>query len=60
MRARLDDPVSRSRIEGALAEADPFDRAVAAALAGAAEAPKAEADALAELDARLGRLARRA
>ena len=58
--AKLDDTVSRLRIEGALAEADPFDDAMTAAVAGAAEALKSEAGALADLDARFGRLARRA
>ena len=38
---------------------DPFDEALIAVLLGAAEALKVEADALAEIEARFGRMARR-
>ena len=47
----------RREAEGA--EADPFDDALVAAVLGAAETMKAEVAALAEVEARLGRLARR-
>ena len=42
------------------AEADPFDEAMIAAVLGAAQALKAESDALVEIEARLGKMARRA
>ncbi len=58
-RAKLDDLVDAVRREAEGAENDPFDDAMLAAVVGIAEALKAEADALAELEARLGRLARR-
>lgn len=57
---KLGDLVSRLRIEGALTQADPFDDAMVAAVTGVAVALAAEADALKKLEARLGRLARRA
>ncbi len=59
-RAKLDRFAAAVRREAEGAEADPFDSAMAAALDGSAEVLKAEADAFAELKARLGRLARRA
>ncbi len=40
------------------AEADPFDKAMIAAVLGIADALKAEADALVDLGMRLGRLTR--
>ncbi len=59
-RAKLDDLAQSVRREADAADADPFDEAMVAAVIGIAEAMKAEAGALADLDARLGRLARRA
>ena len=58
-RARLDELQTIVRREAEGAEADPFDDAMVAAVAGAAEAMKAGADALAEAEARIGKLARR-
>ncbi len=57
---RLDCLTAAAHREAEGAEADPFDDAMMAALASVAEALKAEADALAELEARLGKLAQRA
>lgn len=51
--ARLDDLAAHVRREAEGAEADPFDDAMLAAVAGLAEAMKAEASALAELEAGL-------
>ena len=59
-RAKLDDCLAAVRREGEGAEADPFDDAMLAAVLGAAEALKAEADALAEVERQVGRMARRA
>ena len=59
-RAKLDRLTAAVRREAEGAEADPFDEATVAALAGVAGALKAEADGFAELEARLGKLARRA
>ena len=59
-RARLDGLTSAVRREVESAEADPFDDAMVAAVVGLAEGLKGEAGALAELEARLGKLARRA
>ena len=58
-RARLDELQAAIRREAEGAEADPFDDAMVAAVLGAAEALKDDADALAEIEARLGRLARK-
>ena len=58
--ATLDDVVVTLRREADAAEADPFDQAMIAAVLGAAEALKAAADALAELEMHLGKLARNA
>ena len=57
-RTRLDDLGSALRREAEGAEADPFDEAMVAAVLGAAEAMKAEAAALSEVEGRLGKLAR--
>ena len=51
-RAKLDDCLAAVRREGEGAEADPFDDAMLAAVAGLAEAMKAEANVLAEIEAR--------
>ena len=51
-RAKLDDVVVTLRREADAAEADPFDEAMVAAVVGLADALKAEADALAEIEAR--------
>ncbi len=59
-RARLGDLQVAVRREAESAEADPFDEAMVAAVIGLADALKAEADALAEMEARLRMLARRA
>ncbi len=59
-RAKLDGFVGAVRREAEGAESDPFDDAMLAAVVGIAEAMKAEAGALAEVEARLGKLARRA
>jgi hypothetical protein len=58
-RARLDDLVGTLRREIEGSEADPFDDAMVAAVVGVAEAMKAETDAMADAEARLGRVARR-
>ncbi len=58
-RAKLYDIVAAVRREADGAEADPFDEAMIAAVLGAAEAMKAEADALAAVAVRQGKLARR-
>lgn len=58
--AKLDGLQAVVHREGEGAEADPFDDAMMAAVVGVAEALKAEADALVEIEARLGKLARRA
>lgn len=59
-RARLDALHATIQREAEGAEADPFDDAMLAAVAGVVEALKAEADALAEVEARLGKVARKA
>ncbi len=59
-RAKLDELQAAIRREADAAEADPFDEAMVAAVVGLADALKAEADALAEIEARLGKLERRA
>ncbi len=58
-RARLDSVAAAVRHETEGAEADPFDNAMVAAVLGLAEALKAEAGALAELEARSGKLMRK-
>ncbi len=58
-RAKLDDLHAAVRREALGTEADPFDGVMIAAVLGAAEALKVEADALVEIEARLGRMARR-
>ena len=58
-RAGLDDLVVTLRREALASDHDPFDDAMVAAVAGLAEALKAETDALADAEARLGRLARK-
>lgn len=58
-RARLGELQAAIHREAEGAEADPFDDAMVAAVAGLAEALKAEADALAEVESQMGRLARR-
>ena len=57
--ARLNGLRADVRREFDNAEADPFDDTMVAAVLGAADALKAEAEALAEVEARLGRLARK-
>ena len=57
--ARLDELQVAVRREADSAEADPFDEAMMAAVYGVAEAMKAEADALAKMETRLGRMARK-
>ena len=59
-RAKLDELQAAVRREAAGTEADPFDEAMMAAVLGLAEAMETEADALAEIEARLGKLVRRA
>ncbi len=59
-RAKLGELQAAVHRERNAAEADPFDEAMVAAVVGLADAMKAEADALAEIDGRLGRMARRA
>ena len=56
---RLAHLTAAVRREAEGAEGDPFDEAMVAAVVGLAEALIAEADALTELEARLGKLARR-
>ncbi len=58
-RANLDEMQAAVRREAAGTEADPFDEAMVAAVLGVAEAMKAEADALAEIEKRICTLARR-
>ncbi len=58
-RAKLDDLADAVRREAGRAEADPFDDAMLAAVTGIAEAMKAEAEALAEIEAWIGKLTRR-
>ena len=58
--ARLDDLQANVRRERDATDADPFDEAMVAAVVGTAEALKSEADALADIEARLGKLERRA
>ena len=58
-RARLGDMQVAVRREADGAEADPFDEAMIAAVLGVAEMMKAEADALAAVAVRQGKLARR-
>lgn len=59
-RTKLDDLQAVVRREGEGADADPFDDAMLAAVLGAAEALKAEAGRLAEVERQVGRVARRA
>ncbi len=59
-RARLDELQAAVRREADAAEADPFDEAMVAAVLGVADVMKAEADALAEIEARMGKMERRA
>ncbi len=59
-RARLDDVLAAVQREAEGAEADPFDDAMIAAVVELAEAMLAEADALAEIEGQVGKLARRA
>ena len=59
-RSKLDDVAAAVRRDAEGAEADPFDDAMVAAVLGAAEAMKAEVDALSALEERLGQLARKA
>ena len=59
-RTKLDELAAEVRREAEGAEADPFDEAMVAAVAGVAEAMKVQADALVEIETRLGRLAPRA
>ena len=59
IRAKLDDLAQTVQREADAADADPFDEAMVASVIGIAEAMKAEAGTLAELEARHGRLARR-
>ncbi len=58
-RAQLGDLQVAVRREANGAEADPFDEAMIAAVLGVAEAMKAEAEALAAVAVRQGKLARR-
>ena len=57
-RAKLGDLVGAVRREVEDAESDPFDDAMLAAVVGIAEAPKAEADAVAAVEARIGEVPR--
>ena len=57
-RARLDDLVAALQREALASDHDPFDDAMVAAVVGLAEAMKAETDAFANAQARLGRLVR--
>ncbi len=59
-RAKLDDLQAAVRREASGTEADPFDEAMIAAVLGAAQALKVEADAFVEIEACLGRMMRRA
>ena len=62
-RKTIDAGGTVARLDGLRAavrrEADPFDDAMVAAVAGVAEALEAEADALAGFEARFGKVARR-
>ena len=58
-RSKLDNLAAAVRREDEGTEADPFDDAMVAAVVGLAEAMKAETDALADAEARVGRLARK-
>ena len=58
--ARVDDLVTTLRREAVGAEADPFDDAMVAAVAGLAEVIKLQAGAMRDLQERARRLARRA
>ena len=57
-RTRLDEIGGTVRRETENAEADPFDEAMVAAVLGAAEAMKAEAATLSEVEDRMDKLAR--
>ena len=57
-RAKLDDLVKTLRREALASDPDPFDEAMVAAVVGLAEALKSEADALAKVEAVIGKLAR--
>ena len=59
IRTRFDDLGSAVRREAEGAEADPFDEAMIAAVLGVAEAMKAEAAALSEVEDHLGKLVRK-
>ena len=56
--AKLDKLQAAIRREADAAEADPFDEAMVTAVIGIADAIKAETVALAEIEKRLGRVAR--
>ena len=58
-RAKVDDVVAALKREALASDHDPFDDAMVAAVVGVAEAMKAETDALAHAEARIGRLARK-
>ena len=58
-RASLDDLGAAVQREAEGAEADPFDKAMVAAVLGVAEAMKGEAAALSEVEHRLGKLVRK-
>lgn len=58
-RAKLDDVMATLRREALASDHDPFDNAMMAAVAGLAEAMKAETDAMVDAEARLGRLVRK-
>ena len=58
-RAKLDELVANLRRQALASDHDPFDDAMVAAVIGAADAMKAETDALAHTEARLDRLARK-
>ena len=58
-RAKLDDLAKTVRREADTADAGPFDEAMVVAVVGAVKAMKAEAEALAEMQATAGRLARK-
>ncbi len=59
-RAKLNDLVGAVRREAEGAESDPFDDAMLAAVVGIAEALKAKADAVAAVEAQLGKVRRMA
>ena len=58
-RAKLDELQAAVRREVEGSEADPFEDAMVAAVAGLADAMKAEANALAVVEAQMGKLARK-